>query len=83
MQYVPLEDVKSDLIRPSNHTSYCPFKGEASYYDLVVDGEVVPHAIWTYQDPYPAMAQIKGYVAFYAHHVQIASDSARSDTRSS
>lgn len=73
----------SDLIRPSNHTSYCPFKGEAGYFDLIVDGEVVPRAIWTYQDPYPAMAQIKGYVAFYAHHVQISADPARSDTRSS
>jgi uncharacterized protein (DUF427 family) len=69
VHYVPLADVRADHIQRSSHGSYCPFKGDASYYDLVVDGREIPNAVWVYEDPYDAMAQIKGHLAFYPQHV--------------
>ena len=65
VQYVPLADVTADLLRPSDTETYCPYKGDASYFDVVVDGVTVSDAIWTYRQPYPAVAQIAGHVAFY------------------
>ncbi|MDA2894099.1 DUF427 domain-containing protein [Mycolicibacterium sp. BiH015] len=65
VQYIPLADVKGELLRPSATETYCPFKGDASYFDVVVDGVAVADAIWTYRQPYPAVAQIAGHVAFY------------------
>jgi uncharacterized protein (DUF427 family) len=70
VQYVPVTDVTSEL-SPTATASYCPYKGDASYYSLVTaDGEIVD-AIWTYQDPYPAVAEIAGHVAFYPNKVTI------------
>lgn len=73
VQYIPFEDVDAAYLRRSDHWSYCPFKGDASYYDLVIDGREIPHAVWVYEEPYDAMAQIKGHLAFYAHNVSFAS----------
>jgi uncharacterized protein (DUF427 family) len=70
--YIPLEDVDGRLLRPSDHHTYCPYKGEASYYDIVNDdGEDLTAAVWYYDDPYPAVAEIKGHVAFYANRVSL------------
>ncbi len=70
-QYVPLADVNADLLRPSGTTSYCPYKGDCSYYSLAAaDGEITD-AIWTYREPYPAVARIAGHVAFYPDKVTI------------
>lgn len=68
VQYIPLEDVDRSLLTPSDHETYCPYKGDCSYYDLDTgaDGE---NAVWEYRDPYPAVAQIKGHVAFYPNRV--------------
>ena len=74
VQYFPFADVNQDVLRRSDHGSYCPFKGDASYYDLVVDGREIPNAVWVYEDPYDAMAQIKGHVAFYTHNVSFESE---------
>ena len=69
--YIPLGDVRSEVLKPSDHTTYCPFKGDASYYSLVTaDGEVTD-AVWYYPEPYPAVAEIAGHVAFYANKVDI------------
>ena len=65
VQYIPLADVKTELLRPSTSETYCPYKGDASYHDVVVDRVTVADAIWTYRKPYPAVAQIAGHVAFY------------------
>jgi len=73
VQYVPLGDVEPAYVRRSDHATYCPFKGDASYYDLVVDGREIKDAIWTYEEPYDYVGQIKGHVAFYAHNVSFAS----------
>ncbi len=67
--YVPRSDIRADAFVRSAHTTHCPFKGKASYYDLVVGGTQRPNAVWSYEDPYPALAPIQGYVAFYPDRV--------------
>lgn len=67
--YVPPDDVDMSLLRPTDNESYCPYKGEASYFSIPVGGERSVNAIWTYEAPYDAVAQIKGYVAFYPDRV--------------
>ena len=69
--YVPLADVDPAVLRPSETHTYCPYKGEASYYSVAGgDGEIAD-AIWTYPSPYPAVAEIAVHVAFYPDRVQI------------
>ncbi len=64
--YIPLDDVERRLLGHSDHHSYCPYKGEASYYDIIANnGTDLSAAVWYYDDPYPAVAEIKGHVAFY------------------
>jgi uncharacterized protein (DUF427 family) len=75
--YIPLDDVDRRLLRDSSHHTYCPYKGEASYYDIVDGGGGdLDGAVWYYPDPYPAVAAIKGHVAFYADRVSVISDDA-------
>jgi uncharacterized protein (DUF427 family) len=72
--YVPLDDVEQRHLRRSEHHTWCPYKGEASYYDIVEDeGTDLDAAVWYYDDPFPAVADIKGHVAFYADRVDITS----------
>jgi uncharacterized protein (DUF427 family) len=63
--YFPPSALVKEYFRPSAHTSVCPWKGTASYYHVVVDGETNENAAWTYPDPKPAAANIKGAVAFW------------------
>ena len=63
--YFPLSTVTQDYLRPSSHTSVCPWKGTASYYDVVVDGAVNANAAWYYPEPKDAARQIAGHVAFW------------------
>jgi uncharacterized protein (DUF427 family) len=69
--YVPLDDVDADVLQPSAHETYCPFKGDASYYSLADGDSVVPDAVWTYRTPYDAVSEIADHVAFYPQHVEI------------
>jgi uncharacterized protein (DUF427 family) len=69
--YVPLEDVDESLIERSDTHTYCPYKGDASYYNVVTDDGTVVDAVWTYERPYEAMRAIAGHVAFYPHKVEI------------
>jgi uncharacterized protein (DUF427 family) len=72
VQYVPLADVDPATLRPSQTATYCPYKGDASYYSVQpAGGDEVGDAIWTYQDPYPAVAEIAGHVAFYADRAEV------------
>jgi uncharacterized protein (DUF427 family) len=71
VHYVPLKDVDETLLRPSQTTTYCPFKGEASYYSLSTPDGDVQDALWFYESPYPAVEQIAGHVAFYIERVQL------------
>jgi uncharacterized protein (DUF427 family) len=71
--YVPMGDVDQHLLRPSEHHTWCPYKGEASYYDIL-DGDGgtdLTAAVWYYDDPFPAVADIMGHVAFYADRVTV------------
>lgn len=63
--YFPPESVDWDLLEASDRTSVCPWKGVASYYDVVVDGQRLPGAAWSYKTPSPAAEHIKGHVAFW------------------
>ena len=70
--YVPPEDVRSEYLRPSRRRSYCEFKGQASYYDLVVGEREVPDAAWYYPEPSPGFAAIRDHLAFYPGRVDAA-----------
>ncbi len=63
--YFPAEAVDSGVLRPSDHTSYCPWKGSASYYHLEVNGQTNQNAAWYYADPLEAANNIRGRVAFW------------------
>ena len=63
--YFPLTAVTQAYLRPSSHTSICPWKGTASYYDLVVDGQTNANAAWYYPQPKDAARQIAGHGAFW------------------
>jgi uncharacterized protein (DUF427 family) len=69
VQYIPREDVDLSQLKRMDHASYCPFKGDCSYYSIPAGGKKSVNAVWTYENPYPAVAQIKGHVAFYPDRV--------------
>ena len=63
--YFPMDDVRMDLLTPTDKHTRCPYKGEASYWSIEVDGRRVENAVWGYEDPLPERVDIKGHVAFY------------------
>jgi uncharacterized protein (DUF427 family) len=65
VRYFPREHVEADVLVESDHATYCPFKGDAAYYHLRVEGETVENAVWTYPSPYDAVSPITGYLAFH------------------
>jgi uncharacterized protein (DUF427 family) len=64
-QYFPADAVKKEFLKPSQHTSVCPWKGTAQYYTLEVDGIKNEDAAWYYPQPKPAAAEIKDRIAFW------------------
>jgi uncharacterized protein (DUF427 family) len=75
VQYIPLDDVDKSLLEPSATQTYCPYKGEASYYTVTTaDGRTEADVIWTYEHPYPSVAEIAGHVAFYGDRAEITID---------
>lgn len=64
-QYIPREDVTMSCLRPTTHSTHCPFKGDASYFTVSVDGKTAENAVWTYETPLASVADIKDCVAFY------------------
>jgi uncharacterized protein (DUF427 family) len=69
VHYIPREDVDLSLLERSDHATYCPYKGDCSYYSIPIGGQRSVNAVWTYEDPFPAVAQIKGYLAFYPNRI--------------
>lgn len=67
--YIPREDADMTVLRRTDHASHCPYKGDAAYYSLLTEGREAANAAWSYEEPYPAMAEIKGYLAFYPNRV--------------
>ena len=65
VQYIPRQDAQMDLFERTEHKSHCPYKGDAAYYTLTAGGIVARNAVWTYEQPYPAVAEIAGHLAFY------------------
>ena len=63
--YFPADDVRMDFLQPTDHHSRCPFKGEAAYWSIAVGERVAENAAWSYPEPLPEAAAIKGHVAFY------------------
>jgi len=69
VQYIPREDVDFTQLEQTDHATHCPYKGDCSYYSVPAGGKKSVNAVWTYEDPYPAVAQIKGHLAFYPERV--------------
>ena len=69
VQYVPRADVDMSMLERTDEASYCPYKGDASYFSIPAGGERSVNAIWTYEQPYDAVAPIKEYLAFYPSRV--------------
>lgn len=67
--YVPRKDVDMSLLERTEHSTYCPYKGECAYYSIPAGGERSVNAVWSYENPYPAVAAIKDHVAFYPDRV--------------
>lgn len=63
-QYIPRKDVATERLRQSSAVTHCPFKGDATYYSIDVNGTVLPDAAWSYERPFSAMAAISELVAF-------------------
>ena len=64
VQYIPGEDVDFSKLERSDHVTYCPYKGDCIYYNIPAGGEKPVNAVWSYEDPFPAVDQIKRHVAF-------------------
>jgi uncharacterized protein (DUF427 family) len=69
--YFPREDVDMAYFSRTDRVTHCPYKGDAHYYTILMDGRFADNAVWTYEDPYPAMEAIRGYLAFYPNQVEI------------
>jgi len=69
--YIPLKDVDRAMLQESTHSTYCPYKGDCSYYSIPAGGERGVNAVWTYEHPYEAVKTIKDHVAFYPDRVDI------------
>lgn len=75
VHYLPLADVREDLIEPSDHGSFCPFKGDASYWSVRLGERVEENLIWGYVDPFEEVSGLAGYVAFDGDRVEWRFDS--------
>jgi uncharacterized protein (DUF427 family) len=71
VQYVPRKDANLALLARTDRTTHCPYKGDASYFSINANGKTIENSIWTYETPFPAMAEISGHLAFYPDKVTI------------
>ena len=69
VQYIPGEDVDFSQLERTNYTTYCPYKGDCHYYSIPTGGKKSVNAVWSYEDPFPAVVQVRGHVAFYPERV--------------
>jgi len=69
--YFPREDVSMEFFSRTEKTTHCPYKGDANYYTILMDGRFADNAVWTYEHPYPAMESIRDRLAFYPNQVEI------------
>ena len=71
VHYIPREDANMALLEPTDHKTYCPYKGDCSYFSIAIDGERSVNAVWTYEMPFPAVSSIGGHLAFYEDRVDV------------
>jgi len=69
VQYIPRDDVRMDLLERTDHSSHCPYKGDASYFKVTAGGLERDNAVWSYEKPFPGVSEIAGYLAFYPNKV--------------
>jgi uncharacterized protein (DUF427 family) len=69
VHYVPEKDIRLDLMQPTEHKTYCPFKGDCSYWTIAVDGKQSENAVWAYRAPYDEATGLAGHYAFYKSRV--------------
>jgi uncharacterized protein (DUF427 family) len=69
VQYIPRENVDFSQLELTHYATYCPYKGDCNYYSITAGGEKSVNAVWSYEDPFPAVVEIKGRVAFYPDRV--------------
>ena len=69
VQYIPPEDVDFSQLERTDHVTYCPYKGDCNYYSVPAGGKKSVNAVWSYEDPFPAVEEIRGHVAFYPERV--------------
>jgi uncharacterized protein (DUF427 family) len=69
--YFPRQDVAMEYMSRTDRSTTCPYKGQAAYYTILMDGQFANNAVWTYEEPYPAMEAIGGRLAFYADKVEV------------
>jgi uncharacterized protein (DUF427 family) len=69
VQYIPRDDVDLGALERTAHETYCPYKGDCAYYAIATSERRADNAVWTYEAPYDAVAQIKDYLAFYPNRV--------------
>jgi uncharacterized protein (DUF427 family) len=67
--YIPRADADMTLLMRSAHASHCPYKGDANYFTISVEGRTAENAVWSYEQPFPAVAAIKDHLAFYPNRV--------------
>jgi uncharacterized protein (DUF427 family) len=72
--YLPPDDVHMDLLRPTTFHTNCPFKGEASYWSLDIDGETYDGIVWSYEAPTAQAAEVKGMLSFYPDRTEVTVD---------
>ena len=76
VQYIPRADIAMNLLTRTAHASHCPYKGNASYFTIAAGGKTAENAVWSYEQPFPAMEQIAGYLAFYPNRIDKIEESA-------
>lgn len=69
VHYIPRDDVDMSALVRTDHTTHCPYKGDAAYYSIAVEGHMAANAVWTYETPHPAVRAIEGHLAFYTGKV--------------
>jgi len=67
--YIPRDDVYMSLLVRTRHYTYCPYKGDCTYYSVPVGGARSEYAVWTYENPYAAVGSIRDHMAFYPARV--------------
>jgi uncharacterized protein (DUF427 family) len=69
VHYIPRADADMSALTRTQHHTHCPYKGDASYFTVAAEGRTAENAVWSYEAPFPAMAEIREYLAFYPDRV--------------